>query len=269
MNDFKDKIPFDSSISPNVFTLNIKNIKKLSSNELSLFISLFNKFVVVLIKQESKDDYDVDSLKQYFGEVSFHKKANQYGVVEISCRNPDSEYLHTSNEYFPLHTDGAYSEFPEGIVTIYCKIPAAEGGETIIASGKRAYEFVKRKYSQKSEDLFVLDALTIERDSESSTMPIFMKLNERKVAIRYRMDKVAIITPSPTSKQLYKELSHFFNNPKNFVTFKIYSGDLLVIDNFSVLHGRKAFDQGANRLYYRLNFIGKNLKNDFLLGFQP
>jgi len=272
MNNLKylsDKTPFDSSLNPKYFTLAIKNLNNISNIELSIIISLFNKYGVVLIKQENKNTFDAESLKKYFGEVSFHKKANQNGVVEISCRNPNSEYLHTSNEYFPLHTDGAYSEFPEGIVTIYCNMPAEEGGETIIASGKLAYEFVKRKYSQQIVNLFLSDALTIERDCESSTKPIFMKLNEKRVAIRYRMDGVARIIPNLNSKQIYKELSYFFANPQNIVTFKITSGDLLVIDNFSVLHGRKSFNQGANRLFYRLNFVGKNLKNGLLLGFQP
>ena len=61
----------------------------------------------------------------------------------------------------------------------------------------------------------------------------------------------------------------FLADPSNVLTFVLAPNQILLLDNWSVLHGRTAFADGDRRLLNRINFLAdsKYASDDLVLGF--
>jgi hypothetical protein len=72
-----------------------------------------------------------------------------------------------------LYTDASL------IITLQCVTQSVAGGETVLASGRAAYEFVAALYPTTVALFARPDALTISRAGHSSCGPIFRQVGER------------------------------------------------------------------------------------------
>lgn len=173
--------------------------------------------------------------------------------VEEDPLNTD-EYAHSAtNQHFPLHTDCAHFLHPPQMMMLLCCQPSRTGGKTILAH----IDDILDKLSD--EDKADLNRIQFpwRQGAHNVHVPILTKAKEDgKWLIRFNqatlireMDKDEF-TNTSALKSLINVLTSFETDPNNILTLS--SGDLLIVHNQRVLHGRTAFSSGSPRLLKRL-----------------
>jgi alpha-ketoglutarate-dependent taurine dioxygenase len=173
--------------------------------------------------------------------------------VEEDPLNTD-EYAHSAtNQHFPFHTDCAHFLHPPQVMMLLCCQPSKTGGKTILAHVDDVLEKLN------DEDIAELSRIQFPwwKGAQSVRVPILTNANEDgKWLIRFNqatlireMNKDEF-TNTSALKSLIDVLAPFETDPNNIVTLS--SGDLLIVHNQRVLHGRTAFSSGSPRLLKRL-----------------
>ncbi len=180
--------------------------------------------------------------------------------VEEDPLNTDEYAYSATNQHFPFHTDCAHFLHPPEVMMLFCCQPSKNGGKTILAHIDDILE--------KLNDEVKADLCRIEfpwwQGTRNVHAPILTKAKEDgKWLIRFNQatlmremgeDKFVKIS---TLKSLIDVLTAFETDPNKILTLS--SGDLLIVHNQRVLHGRTAFSSGSPRLLKRLRMRVSNL----------
>jgi len=259
MNDFIAEKYFDATLSIENVTLNVSRCSGLLESDLEKFVRNFNEygFVVVETKETEHPEEQLMMLAPLLGRVADHKMTDSYGVYSIApTEKPDPRFPGTSNAPHPLHTDGAFLNNPEAIVALQCVVPAAEGGETTLASCSYIFKLLGEKYNlEKIQKLFTPGSLSIDRAGQKGEFS-FLEKHENRIKVRYRDDHYADIKTSDDAGELYKALKIILNGENSVLSFQLQPNQILIVDNSAVLHGRKSFPEEISRHYNRMNFDG-------------
>jgi alpha-ketoglutarate-dependent taurine dioxygenase len=173
--------------------------------------------------------------------------------VEEDPLNTD-EYAHSAtNQHFPFHTDCAHFPHPPEVMMLLCCQPSKTGGKTILA---HIDDILEKLNDQDKADLHRIE-FPWWQGSRNVRMPILTKATEDD-KWRIRFNQATLIremekdefTKTPALKSLIDVLTSFEKDPNNILTLS--SGDLLIVHNQRVLHGRTAFSSGSPRLLKRL-----------------
>jgi alpha-ketoglutarate-dependent taurine dioxygenase len=207
-------------------------------------------------------------LPHVFGSVGRHNRANQDGIVTITPLAGYDDYLGASNLEHPLHTDGPFERIQPLVMSLLCDLPALEGGETTLVSSKAAYLHLLNHEPESLRALFDDDAFYIRRGGQAVTVPMFRVQNNR-IHLAFRYDGVGDVSIKPSGQRAFDTLLAFLQDPKNVAQFTLPGRHLLVCDNGSVLHGRRAFPEHMERRMLRLNMNGGAFPEmDAVLGFE-
>lgn len=237
--------------------INIKNIKSLSEQNQQSLVDRFNEFGFVILRCEdaAESRADLCALKNLLGESTPHPRADQDGIVSIDPSDQAIGFIGASNSEHLLHTDGAYSDKPEKIISLQCVFATKTGGDTILASAKSAFRSLSSSLPRDIHTLFDGDALLVERKGQSSRNSVFRLNADGRIALKFRMsDGSACVTPSATARKAYLALCAFFENRNHQIQFRLEQQDILIADNTAIVHGRTAFPSDEKRTMRRLNF---------------
>jgi len=197
---------------------------------------------------------DLVALAPLFGRVVPHRRADHYGILGVNARNPVAGFIDSSHQEHRLHTDGAFSDDPEKLITLQCVEPSKSGGASILSSGKAAHDSLSEA---DRAILYTADALTIERNSDKSTKPVFRITDGGRVQFTFRNDNTAKTIVSKPAQEAFGRLTDRLM--ENQLRFNLRAFQILIIDNATNAHGRDAFSEGSGRSYHRLNFKGDGL----------
>lgn len=171
--------------------------------------------------------------------------------VEEDPLNID-EYAHSAtNQHFPFHTDCAHFLYPPQVML--CCQPSKTGGKTILA---HVDDILEKLTNEDKADLSRIE-FPWWQGVQNVQVPILTKTKEDgKWLIRFNqatlireMDKNKFENISAL-KSLINVLNSFETDSNNQLT--LLSGDLLIVHNQRVLHGRTPFSSGSPRLLKRL-----------------
>eukprot|EP01084_Bolivina_argentea_P146113 255934_1 len=210
------------------------------------------------------------ALKKLFGEISFHQKASpDTGILTIDPRNPNSiNVANTHLEHAP-HTDDSYMLNPASILTLCCQYAAKSGGDTILICGQAMLRNVFSQISKQEQSaLFQRDAIEIGRKLPSGNgekeyeliqnpRPILSKLNASNTRFRliYRHHDSYVKNVANGARKAWHLMTNYCDEGCNRFQFKLHPGQILVIDNTSIIHGRTPYKRNDLRILYRLNFF--------------
>ncbi|AJX34918.1 TauD/TfdA family dioxygenase [Burkholderia oklahomensis] len=259
--------PFDSTLPLTEVTLPVRSPCTMTDDEISDMIGTFNRYGFVILDCESSERENLLALKPLLGNAAPHKRADADGVVPINAFKPVAGHIDSSHEAHLPHTDGAFSDAPERIITLQCVRPSQEGGLSTLSSAKAAYRHIVERYGDVAP-LTHADALTIERTTQKSTAAVF-KPEDDGWSIKFRMnDGAATATPAPAAADMYGSLARFLTDPDNVLLFPLEPGQILIGDNTAVTHGRTRYPPDQRRNMRRLNFDGCGaLEREFVFGF--
>lgn len=181
----------------------------------------------------------------------------QYTKTEEVNKGVIKDSVYT-NDYLGPHTDGNYlTETPAFLVFQYLKV-AEEGGELIIMDGLQVIEDLRQLNEQAYQIL--TSHLTnfcykdeVRSFSESCPTIELDKATGSLKRIRYNhFDRSSnhMHSSSIPASDYYEALSCFsriVEDPKNHTEFLLQPGTIFVVDNWRLIHARKAF-KGARHL---------------------
>jgi gamma-butyrobetaine dioxygenase len=155
------------------------------------------------------------------------------------------------------HTDNPYRDPVPQLQLLHCLEAADEGGESIAVDGFFAAERLRREHA---DDFALLTRHAVpfryvEKDKvdiQARAPLIELDVEGEVRAVRYNNRSAApfdlpedIVAPY---YRAYRRFSRLLHDADALVGFKLAAGDLFVVDNQRVLHGRRGFGRGRRHL---------------------
>ena len=262
------KINFGSNVDAGSIAIRIDSSAVIMQHAEEIIAS-FNRLGLALLEFRADESAEEQllALRGIFGDIKNHDRSNQAGIAEIKVSDKFPGYLGTSNEAHPFHTDGSYENNPPAVFALRCGEPAKEGGLTQVVSGKALHDWLARKDSAALAALYQPSALLVERAGKSATKAVFL-LKDGRVRMSFRSDATAQFAKDPDTQRAVSLIVSFLQDRNNVLEFKMRKGQIIVIDNGAILHGRTAFPANDPREMQRLFFSGSSGANQKLvLGF--
>lgn len=255
--------PFGVCLEPtsnvsDVHNLAIENLRKLLWQNQLVVLRGFTTF------------HHADDFAQYcehWGEISIWPFGKVLELIEQE--NPQDHIFDTN--YVPLHWDGMYRlQVPEYQIFHCAKAPlTGQGGRTTFANTI----LVLQHASWEEKDLWSKVTGTYKRQMEfynsKTVSPIISKHPYKALSvIRYNephsSEKGHFINPpdleftgvSPEElDNFHRSLKKALYSPSNFYAHTWQAGDIVIADNFSLLHGREAFVPKSPRHLQRVHVL--------------
>lgn len=288
MNSYLNELPirttFDSKLEKKNVVVKVQEITNLSDSELADFRRVFNRygFAILCLKNSEviskyyeKDgiktlDRDMNSLCDFFGEIYLHERSNNNRVDIKPGQILNSAFMGTTKEMYPAHVDGIYDDTPPLVVTLFSFEPSrSKEGESTVVSGKLIYDFIKKNYPEYISEFFNHEFRFVRGEKETHRAILSRLAPNDQIRISYRNDReVKIMPPEDTGFQVaLNHMIEYVQSPSNIFSVYLEQGQLLVLDNTAVLHGRKGFED-TGRWLCRYSFMGKrnNNLNQFFFG---
>ncbi|HEY6482257.1 MAG TPA: TauD/TfdA family dioxygenase [Steroidobacteraceae bacterium] len=171
---------------------------------------------------------------------------------------PNANDLAYTSVALDPHTDNPYRSPVPGIQLLHCLINETSGGLSTLVDGFAAAETLR----EQVPDAFKLLARTPVRfrfrdartELVASAQPIELDPMGRLQAVNFspRLDFVPLAPPDELSAyyRARREFDRRLRSPQFEIRFRLNAGDLLMMDNRRLLHGRTGFDpaQGLRHL---------------------
>ncbi len=255
--------PFGLLLEPvnvlnNLDDLNITVLRELVSREHLIVLRGFHTF------------HDTESFSTYcerWGEISIWPFGKVLELIEQE--NPEDHIF--DNSYVPLHWDGMYRrQIPEFQIFHCVKPPlAGQGGRTTFSNTILALKYASSEIKKRWNKVTGIYQREMEFYNSKTISPIINKhpykdfsiirYNEPPVENRGRFVNPPILNFSGIDAD---ELHVFHNSlrnalyaPTNFYAHEWQKGDVVIADNFSLLHGREAFVSKSPRHIQRVHLL--------------
>lgn len=244
--------------NPNVNDLNIENLRQLFWQEQLVVLRGFSTF-------QNTDDFS--NYCELWGEVSLWPFGKVLELIEQE--NPTDHIF--DNNYVPLHWDGMYRpQVPEYQIFHCVKAPlAGQGGRTTFSNTLLVLKYA----SSEEKALWHKVTGTYKRKMEfynSKTIsPIISNHPQKDISvIRYNeppsQDKGDFVNPPDLEftglsheelQSFHQSLEKALYSSDNFYAHEWQAGDIVIADNFSLLHGREGFASKSPRHIQRVHVL--------------
>jgi L-tyrosine isonitrile desaturase/decarboxylase len=190
-----------------------------------------------------------------------------FGAVnDLRVKEDARNYLYTNHEV-PFHWDGAFVSRAPHYIIFHCDIAplAGSGGETLFCDTTR----LLANASAEARELWERIVITYTTEKivhygGTFTSPIMAQhpFNARPV-VRYA-EPVGDINPvrlviegldGMDQREFVDDMRLRLNDPRCCYSHRWVTGDLVIADNYTLLHGRRAFTAGVQRHIRRVNVI--------------
>lgn len=156
----------------------------------------------------------------------------------------------------PLHTENDGEPVPPRLVFFGCLSASSTGGASILASGHHVHERMRRLDCAAFERLhgkFEFGRRPDDYDPSVTDSDHVFRCASGTTSVRYSrywLNEAALIHErfqSPGVRRALDRLDGILADPTTALETMLGPGDILAVDNRIVLHGRRAFEDGANR----------------------
>jgi trimethyllysine dioxygenase len=191
---------------------------------------------------------DLSDTRKLVERISYIRSSIFGDIWQLRADGALADTGSTSLEIKP-HTDGTYNHDAPGIMALHCLRQAASGGENVFVDG---FQVAARIQAEQPEVFTLLTTVEIpgqyigDGAYLAARRPV-IRLDERgrTLQVSYNNhDRAPFSLPEPQMSALYAALGAFdgmVQSLDNQVLIGVRAGDLIVVDNWRVLHGRRAF----------------------------
>ena len=238
------KVEWDSSL----INLNIFEFKENLSEKEEMYNALisFYKYGFVIFKNVPIKDNFLINFANSIGSV---RRTNFGEFFNVKSKPNPNDLAYTSLPLAP-HTDNPYRNPVPCIQILHCIENNVQGGLSTLVDGFTVTEKLKKDFPKYYKILsevkvrfqFVDQSVVLEDWAE------MIRVDEngefKQVRFSPRLDFVPLLDLDKL--ELYynarKKISELYNSDKYRIQFKLSPGDLLMMDNYRLLHGRTAYD---------------------------
>ena len=269
------KVEWDSSL----INLNIFEFKENLSEKEEMYNALisFYKYGFVIFKNVPIKDNFLINFANSIGSV---RRTNFGEFFNVKSKPNPNDLAYTSLPLAP-HTDNPYRNPVPCIQILHCIENNVQGGLSTLVDGFTVTEKLKKDFPKYYKILsevkvrfqFVDQSVVLEDWAE------MIRIDEngefKQVRFSPRLDFVPLLDLDKL--ELYynarKKISELYNSDKYRIQFKLSPGDLLMMDNYRLLHGRTAYDSNEGDRFLQGCYIDydstdgklKHLKRKFNL----
>ncbi len=238
------KIKWDSTLK------DIKNFeyKKnfFESREMYDLLISFYKYGFVIIKNVPTDNNFIVKFANSIGSV---RRTNFGEYFNVKSKIDPNDLAYTSMQLSP-HTDNPYRNPVPCIQLLHCIINEVSGGFSTIVDGFTVCEDLKKNHPDYFKVLNEIKVKFkfIDKDVVLEDWSELIKLNDdgtfKQVRFSPRLDFVPILDKDQLDfyYKARKKLSEMYNSKKYRIEFKLEPKDLIMMDNYRLLHGRTAYE---------------------------
>jgi hypothetical protein len=216
------------------------------------------------------------ALASQFGRLQLHARADDRGMVEVSPnanlgkaagKIESGQYTGTSDRQFNTHTDGAYLNGflrndgrlerirPPQLLIMQCVRPASVGGASVLVDAERVLADLVHNEPERARILLSPGCVTFCRDDQMALdFPVFERIGPGHYAVRFRYDDM-LYTQDWSDDGVHHLQKNYLSNPEYMRKVRLEAGQILVLDNTRMLHGRDALGPsagGSGRLLRRV-----------------
>ena len=205
----------------------------------------FYKYGFVIIKKTPNTKNFIVKFANSLGSI---RRTNFGECFNVKSKPDPNDLAYTSLALSP-HTDNPYRNPVPCIQLLHCIESNVSGGLSILVDGFTVTDDLKKENPEFYKILTQVKVKFkfIDKDVVLENWSPLIELNRdecfKQVRFSPRLDYVPIIDKEKLD--LYykarKKLSEMFNSEKYKIQFKLQSKDLIIIDNYRLLHGRTAY----------------------------
>ncbi len=244
----------------------LKNVEKFEfyqdfseSKEMHDLLITFYKYGFVIIKNVPCEDNFIVKFANSIGSV---RRTNFGEYFNVKSKKDPNDLAYTSLGLTP-HTDNPYRNPVPCIQLLHCIESEVSGGLSTLVDGFTVTEDLK------NENLDFYQILTevkvrfkfIDKDVVLEDWSELIKLDENKnfkqVRFSPRLDYVPVLDKKKLD--LYykarKRISEMYNSDKYRIEFKLNPKDLIMMDNYRLLHGRTSYDTNEGNRFLQGCYI--------------
>tara|TARA_Y100000992_G_scaffold109713_1_gene71458 strand:- start:41 stop:1141 length:1101 start_codon:yes stop_codon:yes gene_type:complete len=270
-----DKIQWDSSFKD----FNIFEFKNNFFEEIEMYKALINFYqygFVIIKKVPTKNNFIVN----FANSIGSIRRTNFGEFFDVKSKPNPNDLAYTSLSLAP-HTDNPYRNPVPCIQILHCIENEVNGGLSTLVDGFTVTQKLKKDFKEfykvlseiKVRFQFIDQNVILEDWAEM----IKLDENEEFKQVRFspRLDFVPLIDKEKL--ELYysarKKISELYNSHQYRIEFKLSPGDLLMMDNYRLLHGRTSYDANEGKRFLQGCYIDydstegklKHLKRKFSL----
>lgn len=239
------KTSWNNSFTSNVPRFEASTCKNQPKTMVDLLGALKEHGLVVVTGFE--DDPDAGTR---FGELIGFKRDNNFGAIFHVVNMPDPNNLAYTSIQLPLHTDLSNQELIPGYQFFHCYKNEAKGGNSTYADGFRISEDLR----EEEPELFrILCSTQVPFRFHDDNYDIRCKhpiIREDKNGniVEFIFNAHLADTPDmPEAEMLafyqaYQELMRRIRSDRYQIEIRLQAGEMAILDNRRVLHGRSEFD---------------------------
>ena len=277
VNDIKyiNKIQWDSSLK----NFNNFNFKDNFFEEKEMYDALVNFYqygFVIFKKVPTKNNFIVN----FANSVGSIRRTNFGEFFDVKSKPNPNDLAYTSLPLAP-HTDNPYRNPVPCIQMLHCIENKVSGGLSTLVDGYTVTQRLKKDFPNYYKILteikvrfqFIDQSVFLEDWAEM--IQLDESGNFKQVRFSPRLDFVPLMDKDKL--ELYysarKKISELYNSDKYRIEFKLSPGDLLMMDNHRLLHGRTTYDANEGNRFLQGCYIDydstegklKHLKRKFNL----
>ena len=252
-----EKVEWDSSFR------NFKNFKFEDNffNEKVMYDALidFYKFGFVIFKNVPTKDNFITSFANSIGSI---RRTNFGEFFNVKSKPNPNDLAYTSLALAP-HTDNPYRNPVPCIQMLHCIENEVNGGLSTLVDGYTVTEKLKKDFPNYYDILtkvkvkfqFIDQSVILEDWAE------MIQLNEqngfKQVRFSPRLDFVPLMEKNKLELfySARKKISELYNSDQYRVEFRLNPGDLLMMDNYRLLHGRTSYDANQGNRFLQGCYI--------------
>lgn len=225
---------------------------------------LLNLDPLVVIKKQKLDDLELLSLAASIsdreGELKDKVLHWDFGpIMNMHYQTEAQNYLF-SEEKVPFHWDGAFHLEPRYLI-FYCIKSEGEGGETLFSDSRKIYADVKNLYPnltltyQTEKKAHYGGVFTTDLYKEHPTLKCPIVRFAEIVETKKNPVSLVINSENVDKEIFYNDMTSRLYGDKYCYEHIWDSGDLLIVDNFIFLHGRKKLGRNLERSFKRVQVL--------------
>lgn len=184
-----------------------------------------------------------------------------FGAVMTMKLDPEAKNYLFSDEAVPFHWDGAFYREPSSLL-FYCMESEGQGGETLFSNTELIWESL----SIADKAIAMKVTLTYETEKKAHyggkiTVPLVQTHPKTGRTILRLAEEVTSeknpvkLTVEGASKEFFDSLVAKLYDPEFMITHEWKKGDLLLVDNFTYLHGRNPLLDNKKRTFKRIQIL--------------
>ena len=187
----------------------------------------------------------------------------EFGPVMNMKFDPEAPNYLFSAEAVPLHWDGAFYREPSNLL-FYCVETNGEGGETVFLNTELLWNSlsdeekdechrITLRYTTEKKAHYGGEIVVSLVQKHPETGAIILRMAEE---VETKLNPVTLeILGSGDSVSFYQRMKKKLYDPKFQYVHKWQRGDLVVCDNFTYLHGRRALENNLSRSFKRIQIL--------------